>query len=74
MFLYLLILEVRKSKIIKIKCENRIKWIKSESEYVHSKMSNELEQAGTTRNELELPGTSWNHLKRDELSNKLTHT
>ena len=30
-----------------MKCENRIKWIKLESEYVNKKMRNKLEQAGT---------------------------
>ena len=39
--------------------------------FVHTKMRNELEQAGTTWNELKPPGTRWNHLERDELSNEL---
>ena len=49
-----------------MKCENRLKWIKSESEYVNSKTRSELEQAGTTWNVLELLRTSWNHLERAE--------
>ena len=60
-------LKVRISKIIKMKCENRKKHIKSESKYVNEDWAgmrwNHLEQGGTTWNKLKPSGTSWNLLE-----------